>query len=374
MNPSAMNDAFLTKLASPADVARMNELGGNYIRDRLREVSFLDKLIPPQYVTRQDCQVSTQTDTLVKIVEIEPKSKAVTMGFRGEPRTRVLTGQRVETAFMTIASEIYQKTEQELLAYTMPITKIVEENMVKDMQEIRDREFLLHAEAAVQALQTSANGGTSKALNATAIAGSAVVEFAVRKGALARVASTDDQTVRPIQRADFVEGYKMLDGNRLRTETSLITEVDFDDTLQWTLEDNGDKLQSEVQVDGWKYNNFMGRRYVRTIKTDILRPGNLYFFTAPNFLGRNFILNNVKFYIDKVANLISFQAWMDVAPMIANIASIRKVELYSGDANPTTNADSLLANFIPKAEDDLGAQNNLVDQGLRFPQVTSASY
>ena len=77
-----------------------------------------------------------------------------------------------------------------------------------------------------------------------------------------------------------------------------------------------------------------------------------------------------KFYIDKIANTITWQAWEDIGMLVANIASVRKLELYSADANPTTNADSLLTNFIPKSEDDLGAVNNRVDSGLKFPQVT----
>jgi hypothetical protein len=55
---------------------------------------------------------------------------------------------------------------------------------------------------------------------------------------------------------------------------------------------------------------------------------------------------------------------------IINIASVRKLELYSADANPTTDADSLLSNFIPTDEDQLGAANNRVDAGLKFPQIS----
>jgi hypothetical protein len=224
--------------------------------------------------------------------------------------------------------------------------------------------------AAVQALQTEANGGTPTALNNTTIIGGGVVEFSIRKGTLARAAgAADDATVRPIQRPDIVELFKMLDGNRLRAERILMTEVDFDDVLQWTVDDNGDRIQSETTVDGYKYNLLMGRAYIRTVKTDILRAGNVYVFTRPEFLGKFYILNNTKFYIDKVANLISWQAWEDISMLIANIASVRKLELYGGDANPTTNANGLLANFIPKAEEELGAINNRVDQGLKFPQV-----
>jgi hypothetical protein len=150
----------------------------------------------------------------------------------------------------------------------------------------------------------------------------------------------------------------------------LMTEVDWDDVLQWTVEDFGDRVQSETTVDGYKYNTLLGRSYIRTIKTDILRPGNVYIFTKPEFFGKFYVLNNTKFYIDKIANTITFQAWEDIGMSVINIASVRKLELYSGDANPTTDADSLISNFIPRSEDALGAVNNRVGDGLKFPQVS----
>ena len=190
------------------------------------------------------------------------------------------------------------------------------------------------------------------------------------KGELARSAPTNDATPRALQRQDLVRLFKLLDGNRLRSERLLMTEVDWDDILTWTVEDNGDRIQSETTVDGYKYNTLLGRAYIRTIKTDLLRPGNIYLFTKPEFFGKFYVLNNTKFYIDKIANMITFQAWEDIGMLVANIAAVRKLETYSGDANPTTNADGLLANFIPKSEDALGALNNRVDAGLKFPQIT----
>ena len=370
VSPRVLNDLFNSKLNTAEGKEKIAQYGGSYIRDRLREVSFVRKIMPPEQVTRTDCQRSVNHDTLVKIVDIEPQSRAMSITFRGQPSARFIRGSKAECAFFTISSEIFQKTEQELLAYEMPITKIIEENSVKDIQEIEDREFLLHIEASVQALQKEANGNTATALNYSNLNTSSVVEFSVVKGALARVAGANNATVRPIQRADIVNLFKLLDGNRLRAERLLMTEVDYDDILQWTLEDNGDRIQSETTVDGYKYNTLLGRAYIRTIKTDILRAGNVYCFTAPEFLGKFYVLNNTKFYIDKIANTITWQAWEDIGMLVANIASVRKLELYSADANPTTNADSLLTNFIPKSEDDLGAVNNRVDSGLKFPQVT----
>jgi hypothetical protein len=51
---------------------------------------------------------------------------------------------------------------------------------------------------------------------------------------------------------------------------------------------------------------------------------------------------------------------------VINIAAVRKLELYSGDAN-SLDANSILSSVIPVAEDQLGAVNNQVDQGLKFP-------
>ncbi len=364
-----LNELFTQKLASAEGKEKMAEFGGSYIRDRLREVSYARKVLPPEMVTRADCQRSVNHDTLVKIVDIEPKSRAMAISFRGQPTARFIRGSRAEVAFYTISSEIFQKTEQELLAYEMPITKIIEENSVKDIQEIEDREFTIHIEAAVQALQADANGSVVTSLTGTAAAAGTVVEFAVRKGEMARAALTNDATVRPLQKPDLVNLFKLLDGNRLRSERLLMTEMDWDDLLQWTVEDQGDRVQSETVIDGFKYNTIMGRSYVRTIKTDILRPGNIYCFTKPEFFGKFYVLNNTKFYIDKIANMITFQAWEDIGMAVLNIAAVRKLELYSGDAT-SNDANSILSSVSPVAEDQLGAVNNKVDSGLKFPQIS----
>jgi hypothetical protein len=365
-----LTELFSQRLETTEGKEKIAEYGGNYIRDRLREVSFARKILPPEPVTRADCQRSVKHDTLVKIVDVEPKSRAMAVSFRGQPSANFVRAPRAEIPFFTISSEKFEKVEQELLAYEMPITKVIEDNSVKDIQEIEDREFLIHIEAAVQALQAEANGlAAAPELSATTLQGATPpVEFSVRKGELARAAAVDGSVSLPLQRPDVVNLYKLLDGHRLRAEMTLLTEVDWDDILQWTVEDFGNRLQSETTTDGYKYNTLLGRAYTRTIKTDLLRPGNLYTFTKPEFFGKFYVLNNTKFYIDKIANLITWQSWEDIALGIINIASVRKMELYSGDAT-LHNADSILSAVTPMEEEDLGAVNNRVDQGLHYPAV-----
>lgn len=365
---SSAKEMLLSQLSDPQARSKIAARFGGYIRDRLREASFTEKVIPPENVDRSQCQVSTNHDSLVKIEFLEPKSRAMVVTFRGSPRTQFIRGEKVEVPFITIMSDMFQKPEQEFLAYSFPIGKVIEQNSVKDIGEVQDREFTTHIEAAVQALQTEANGGSVTALNATGVQGALVVETSVAKGELARVAATDDGIVLPLQRPDIVRLIKLLDGNRLESNLILMTCVDWDDILQWTVEDQGDKVQSETAVNGYKYNLLLGKKYVKSIKTDILRPGNVYCFTSPDFLGRFYVLNNVKFYIDKVINMVKFVAWKDVGMSIVNIAAVRKLELYSGDAT-SLDTDSVLSGVTPKSEEDLGAVNNRAGTRQFFPGV-----
>lgn len=362
-------EMLLSQLTDAGAKTKLAAKFGGYVRDRLREVSFFEKIIPSENITASDCQVSERHEGLVKMEWLEPRARAMVASFRGEPQANLIRGERVAIPFFTIMSDMFQKPEQEFLGYPYPIGKVVEDNAVKDIQEIQDREGLIHVDAAVQALQAEANGGVT-ALNATAVQGGSVVEFSVAKGDLARAALTDDGYVHPIQRPDIVRLIKMLDTNRLESDLLLLSAPDYDDILSWTVTDQGDKIQSETAVEGWKYNTLLGKRFVRTIKTDILRPGNVYCFTSPDFLGRFYVLNNTKFYIDKVVNLVKFVAWKDIALGLVNVAACRKLELYSGDAT-STDTDSILSAVTPMAEEDLGKPNNRVAQGIYFPGVVT---
>lgn len=381
-----INSLFVEKLGTEEGRSKLAAYGGGVIRDHLREVSFARKVLPPQPITPAECQVSTEHDGLVKIEELEPESRAMVVDFRGGARARYIRAPRVAVSFFTIESEHFEKTEQELLAYKMPITKMIEEQSANNLQEIEDRQFLLFAEAGIQQIQKDSNdkaygnqvGFSASAVNNGTVANGPDQNASVMKGQLALTAGVDDFTVRPINRPDFVNFFKMMSGpeRRLRLELVLLTEADYDDILQWTLEDMGDRIQSETVVDGYKYNTLLGRRFIRTIKTDILRRGNLYGFTTPEFMGCFYILNNTKFYVDKVGNKITFWCWEDIGMAFLNLNSLVKMELYSGSVTP--GHETVIYNGLtylsrlPATEENLGRARNqaFADGSFVAPLVT----
>jgi hypothetical protein len=375
-----VNSLFVEKLGTEEGRAKIAAYGSGVIRDHLREVSFARKVLPPMPVTPAECQVSTEHDGLVKIEELEPESRAMVVDFRGSSRARYIRAPRVAVSFFTIESEHFEKTEQELLAYKMPITKMIEEQSANNLQEIEDRQFLIFAEAGIQQVQKDANEryGTHGAFSTSNINGGNAPAYgpdqnaSVMKGQLALAALTDDYVVRPVNRPDFVNFFKMMSGpdRRLKLDLVLLTEPDYDDILQWTVEDMGDRIQSETVVDGYKYNTLLGRRFIRTIKTDILRRGNIYGFAAPEFLGVFYVLNNTKFYVDKVGNKITFWCWEDIGMAFLNLNSLIKMELYSGSVTPGNVTSDDFSTRLPADEEDLGRSRNRADDGFVNPVVT----
>ena len=393
-----LNELFVQKLGTAEGKDKIAALGSDYIRDRLREESFLRKVMPPKTVTRADLQVSVNHDTLVKIVEVEPESRSMTLSFRGQPKVRYYTGSRFEVPFHEVGSERYEQTEQELMAYTMPITEIIRRNIVLDIQEIEDRVFLGHCESAVQALQKNqgivagaialtaqfADAQAFTAYNVATVATPTVTEVGKCKGVdvLANAAAGGaalglaENLIFPVQKDDFIKLFKLFigrggRGSRLRCEQFLMTDSDFEDINAWTDSDMGDKIVGETTVDGYKYKTVIGRKFVRTLKTDILRPGNIYAFASNEYLGGFLILNKTKFYADKERNRVSFEAWEDVGAYIGNIAGVRKLELYAGSTDDTSTANvAYQTTYLPLPENQLGTRNNLVDEGGTFPAVS----
>ena len=115
------------------------------------------------------------------------------------------------------------------------------------------------------------------------------------------------------------------------------------------------------------------------MKTDILQQGDIYAFTAPEFLGKFLVLNNTKFYIDKVANLIMFQAYEDIGIGLGNISSIAKLVLYNKTTDKAMVAEESVggASVIDQSAGNTGAALssnttgifNEASAGNTFPKV-----
>lgn len=288
VSASTINELFLQKLNSEDGLQKVAQEGSAFIRQKLREVSFARKIMNPQYVTKADLQRSVNHDGLVKIVDIEPDSKAMAVNFRGESDWNYVTGDRFEIPFYMISSEDFQKTEEELLAYDMPLTEVIEKNSVLDIQKIEDSKFITAAAAASTAASNDVTGGNDSG---------------------------------KIKKSKLKDTFDKLDSNSLRSETILMSSTTFNRLFLYDSTTVGDAVGSEMSVNGYTYSTLFGRKLVVSNKADLLTSGSdekMYVFAGQDFLGQFNILNDVKFWIEKKKNIISWAAYESIGMGIGN--------------------------------------------------------
>jgi hypothetical protein len=289
---ATFNNLFVERMNTQEGMEKTAQAGQAYVRSFLREHSFARKILPPESLTRADLQRSTRHDTLIKIVDFEHPSTAAAVNFRSAGRERYLQGKRYAIPFFKVESDLFVKNEAELLAYEYPITKVIEENSIKDIMYVEDLTFLAAAAGAVY------NSGK-------------------------KIVSGDTS----VTRSNLNKLYKMIDVDKLQSQVTLMTNVDFDDWQVQPATDVGSPMATEMVVNGYKYDSIMRRKLVVTNKTDLLLPGHVYAFTDPQFLGNSFILNDVKFWIKKEADKIFWKSWEYIGMGIANLRSVSKIEL-----------------------------------------------
>jgi len=296
---ATFNSLFVERMDTQEGQTKTAQAGQAYVRSFLREHAFSRKILPPESLTRTDLQRSTRNDTLIKVVDFEHPSTAAAVNFRSAGRERYLQGKRYAVPFFKIESDLFVKNEAELLAYEYPITKVVEENSIKDIMFVEDSVFM-----AASAGATTASG--KKIVSADTI----------------------------VNRKNLTSLVKMIDVDKLQSTLILMTNVDFDDWHVQPATDIGSPLASDMTVNGYKYDTILRRKLVTTNKIDLLPAGKIFAYTDPQFLGNFFILNDVKFWIKKEADKVYWRSWEYVGMGIANLRSIAEINLNVGEVIP----------------------------------------
>lgn len=360
ITPERFNQAFGAAIEAGGDT--LTKLAQNtqlFVQHKLRENSFFRKILPPETVTERECQRSVNHDSLTYVDEVEPDSVAMHINWRGEPEKTYVMGRRYEIPFHTISSDEFVKTESELRAYRMPIMKVIEQNIIKDIQEQEDVTGMKHVRAALTLatrsryndlvsrgfLATTANFADedefynylftqNKAYNGGAWPATGIPTSGLNlaKGFHSNLLMSDQTEFNRIVLRDVV---KVAAARQQKARCFLMHEYDFTDTVAWSLNEAGLEITSEIVRDGYKYTTMGGYTFVTTVRDNpkLVQPGQIFCFPAPNFLGRFLILDNTKFFIDRRARVITMQAWEEIGAGFGNILGISCILLRGADIN-----------------------------------------
>ena len=331
-SPEDFNALFFDAVNYGGDtLAKTAAAIGDYIQLKIREQGFARKILDYHTVTERDPMIQRdpngEHDGLQYIVPIEPDSVAQRIDFRADPERTWIVGNRFPINFYEVSTDEFNKTEQELLAHTEPVLKIIEQNSLKDMQEQEDISFLDHVKSSV--------GLATLRLNQTTVAQSGLlgVTTGAQVDSFFKGTATTSPIANPInsnlllstnsylRRETLDELAKIFASRQLQLRVVLMHEYDYSSTLRWHADEVGHQTADRITVDGYRETTIGGYTIVTTIKTNrrLVRPGHIYGFADKSALGKFLQLQAPKFWINKRANIIQMRGWETVGAGIGNV-------------------------------------------------------
>lgn len=280
---------------SKEEIQKLAEVSSEYIKDRIYEVSFTDAIIPAKMIGKGDLD-QHESNEPVKYMELQPNVEASVLNFRGKPRDEYLRTAKAAVPFYMVASDHVIKSEYELMTLRSPVTTIIEEIMLKQIAAQKDARF-------VEELRK-------------------IIAYLVGKGEAADIGVANFSLEAVTEAANrFVDA-------KLNLGCFLTNAKTFNKWFGSALENN---KYGDIQTDKMMTNGFdqvtIGKnwKWIVTNKTELVSDNEMFAFVTPEYLGVNYVLQDVKFQIDKDMQMIDMVSWASFGVGIGNIRGVCRV-------------------------------------------------
>ena len=296
-----INTAFCDKVFS-GQIKEAQDNASAYIREKLYENGILRRLFESRTVTADELDPLLESDQPSIICEIEPTATSATfVPWKGTGERRYYNGRRFRVPFGKIEAERTTKSKFELMTIRMPIQDWIKENQVKAIQQEEDALFM---ETLADILDKDAKG--PKVQNYSTPVG---ISF----------------------KDAFIEGTKMMTKLRLPMGKVLMHANTFADSLKLKIDEIGHTPQEERFRRGLEgEESFLGFPVVTTIKDDLVKENELYFFTSQDYFCKYFYLQDATLFLKTEADMIHFHTYEAPGFGIGNTKGVIKI-VWGGD-------------------------------------------
>jgi hypothetical protein len=306
--PKVMNERILGFLQR-GEVEKVAQAGSDYTRLQIREDGFAFKIIPAEKAT--DDMLDRDLDERLRIIEeLEPDSPgAKWVPFQTIPDGEYIYGSRYQVPFARVLTRKYQKDIDELRTYRQDLRKILTDNAIKDALAEIDGKFIDTCNAI-----TDNHGGDGINL------------FTGKRQYLGLSGG--------ITKDNWIEAKKLLPRGsttmtgkfRLRNYIALMNDVTAQDWQKLDVEEIGDANVSRHFNEGLFQDAAFGVKTTFTIKDELVPDNVVYFFAAPQFLGKAYYLTDWTMFMKKEAFFIEmFSYWLG-GFAFGNVAGVCKVD------------------------------------------------
>ncbi len=302
-----INTAFCDKVFS-GQIKEAQDNASAYIREKLYENGILRRLFESRTVTADELDPLLESDQPSIICEIEPTAASATfVPWKGTGERRYYNGRRFRVPFGKVEAERTTKSKFELMTIRMPIQDWIKENQVKAIQQEEDQLFI---DTIADILTKNATDVSNN------VAGVLPQNLAITLGS-----GTSFKDA-------FVEGTKAMTKLRLPMGKVLMHANTFADSLKLKTDEIGHVPQEDRFRRGLEgEETFLGFPVVTTIKDDLVKENELYFFTTQDYFCKYFYLQDATLFLKTEADMIHFHTYEAPGFGIGNTKGVVKVTL-----------------------------------------------
>jgi hypothetical protein len=298
----AKNEEFVELLRT--DVKKAAEMSGNYTRLKLREESFMERILPSEPITPDQYDQALHTDKPYAIFHKEQDvSPAMSVSYGGMPNNFFIFPNKFAVTPQVVLSPRVTKNTLELRTYPYDVKQVFADNLVKDLQAVKDA-------AGIGAVNTVliAQGTPTFATGA--------VQWTGISGGLTFANVVESQVVM-----------QQIDGYTLMPENAVCTTVTLARFAKWRRDEAGGDLAERTLLKGWVEDNFSNENWHGTLKRRLVADNTIFHFAGPKFLGKSLEFTPPTMYIDEKYWMYSFFVMMEIGTTFSNIAGITRSDI-----------------------------------------------
>jgi hypothetical protein len=297
------NETLIEQLSTPGMEKQAIDAVNDFTRTKMREDGFYRRVMPPLQISNDELDRQVDTDKPVKVVDKEPDSPAaISIPFATLPTNVYIRGPRYRVMFDRIVTPRFTKDVDELRTWVMDIRQVLSDNAIKDMLAEEDSKFL----TAVNAVMLGAD--TVVPYNGN------VVQWETISGGITRETVCDSLKIMP------------RGPSHLEVHTVLINNVTIKEVMKWGRDEMGGDFSQDIIKNGWAETNFLGCRWIISIKRDLIPDDTMFFFADPKFIGKNYLLEDTTMYIRREAYMIEFFAYQTAGGSIGHSGGLARAD------------------------------------------------
>lgn len=299
-----LNQALFEKLASsdPMMTKEAIDAINDFTRVKMREDGFLRRIMPPLQITNEELDRQVSTDKPVKVVDKEPDSPAaISVPFATLPMNLYIRGPRYLVMMDRILTPRFTKDVDELRTWIMDIRQVLSDNAIKDMLAEEDGKF-------INAVNTAIVGAGST------VPTSGVVQYEQIAGGITRDTLWDMMKIMPNTPSN------------LEVHTCLLNNITIKEVCKFGRTEMGGDMSQDIMRDGWSEQEFMGVRWIVTIKKEIVATNSCYMFADPKFIGKHYTLEDTTMYIRREAYMLEFFAYETNGASIGHTSGLARAD------------------------------------------------